>query len=542
MPRKKSWKKAAVKKNACKADVGDKYPTDVGHVQPSVPLGVGHVLTPMTSVPAGVISTTPVTVVSAALPETTLTQTMPLAQTMPQMLPLAQTMPQMLPLAQTMPQMLPLAQMLPQMITQNSSQFLTQNISQITTQNITPFTMNNIPNETTHALQDQTLLKGDNLYNTVVKNLQSAGKLKSRLLMFDELPIHIDSGENHHMVDKFDTLFGLLVTDDKRNQIQTLHECLQQALGLSRLDQLTTTALTKKQSAGTINGHLKKTAIKKDKKEYMREYMRNKRQDPEFKDKERDSMRNKRQDPEFKSKEMDSMRNKRQDPEFKSKERNKFKGKERDSKRNKRQDPEFKSKERDSKRNKRQDPDFKDKERDKFKSKERDSMRNKRQDAEFKDKERDSKRYKRQEEEYRHDEQIRDLKKKKEMRQNSSQLEKERLKMKEKRKNEEYRSSENIAAKQSKAHSRRNLDYIDTEKQRYRKSKFGVDAIECVDNFHNNNEDSAMHDQSDESDSDEFCEVDSGKDGNRDILLDSDSYDMNQIFTFTPGERGTASS
>lgn len=260
MPRKKSWKKAAVKKNTCKADVGDKYPTDFGHVQLSVPLGVGHVLSPMTSVPAGVISTTPVTVVSAALPETTLTQ--------------------------TMPQMLP--QKLPQMITQNSSQLLTQNISQITTKNITPFVMNNIPNETTHALQgncmhqnsdnvvfgsfhqgsmrfssfsrgnqctcnslmmlsnsyenfsftssflDQTLLKGDNLYNTVVGNLQSVGKLKSRLLMFDELPIHIDSGENHHMVDKFDTLFGLLVTDDKRNQIQTLHECLQQALGLSR--------------------------------------------------------------------------------------------------------------------------------------------------------------------------------------------------------------------------------------------------------------------------------------------------------------------
>lgn len=93
--------------------MGDKYPTDVGHVQLSVSLGVGHVLSPMTSVPAGVISTTPVTVVSAALPETTLTQ--------------------------TMPQMLP--QKLPQMITQNSSQLLTQNISQITTQNITPFVM-----------------------------------------------------------------------------------------------------------------------------------------------------------------------------------------------------------------------------------------------------------------------------------------------------------------------------------------------------------------------------------------------------------------
>lgn len=54
MPRKRTWKKAAVKKKTSfKADVGDKYPTDVGHVQPSVPLGVGHVLTPMTSVPAG---------------------------------------------------------------------------------------------------------------------------------------------------------------------------------------------------------------------------------------------------------------------------------------------------------------------------------------------------------------------------------------------------------------------------------------------------------------------------------------------------------
>ncbi|XP_062615034.1 uncharacterized protein LOC134276764 [Saccostrea cucullata] len=701
MPKKKSWKKAAVKKKACKADVGDKYPTDAGHVQLSVPLGVGHVLTPMTSVPAGVISTTPVTVVSAALPETTLTQTMPLAQTMPQMLPLAQTMSKMLPLAQTMSQILPLAQKLPQTITQNSSQLHTKVISQITTQNITPFTMNNLLNEATHALQDQTLLKGDNLYNTVVKNLQRAGKLKSRLLMFDELPIHIDSGENHHMVEKFDTLFGLLVTDDKRNQIQTLHECLQQALGLSRLDQ-STTALTNKQSAGTNTGHLKTTALKKDKKDYMREYMRNKRQDPEFKDKERDRMRNKRQDPEFKSKEVDSMRNKRQDPEFKDNERDRM--------RNKRQDAEFKGKEKDK----------------------------------FKDKERDSKRIKRQEEEYRHDEQIRDLKKKKEMRQNSNQLEKERLKMKEKRKNEEYRSSENITAKQLKAHLRGNLDYIETEKQRYRKSKFGVDAIECVDNFHNNvrlgpvfvctcchqtwfhesvsnvdnvlldaeikrkyltntksvngqewicntcnsslkesrtpklsiangmiwiqkpselnllpleerlvslripfmqirelprggqycvkgnvvnvpvdiqptinslprrldenitipvklkrklsfqhsychenirptkvlialhwlmknseyyqnsniniddnwfhevtnsaselmrefieghtNEDSAIHDQSDESDSDEFCEVDSGKDGNRDTLLDSDSYDMNQIFTFAPGE------
>lgn len=50
------------------------YPIDVGHVQPSVPLGVGHVLTIMTSVPAGVISTTPVTVVSAVLPETTSNQ------------------------------------------------------------------------------------------------------------------------------------------------------------------------------------------------------------------------------------------------------------------------------------------------------------------------------------------------------------------------------------------------------------------------------------------------------------------------------------
>ncbi|XP_052706659.1 zinc finger CCCH domain-containing protein 13-like [Crassostrea angulata] len=289
--------------------------------------------------------------------------------------------------------------------------------------------------------------------------------------------------------------------------------------------------------------------------------MRNKRQDPEIKSKERDSKRNKRQDPEFKDKERDRMRNKRQDPEIKSKERDskiskkqdpEFKDNERDRKRNKRQNAEFKGKERDSKRNKRQDPEFKDNERDRmrnkrqnaeFKGKERDSKRNKRQDPEFKSKERDSKRIKRQEEEYRHDEQIRDLKKKKQMRQNSNQLEKERLKMKEKRKNEHYRTSENIAAKQSKAHSRGNLDDIETEKQRYRKNdnwfhEVTNSASELMREFieGHTNEDSAMHDQSDGSDSDEFCEVDSGKDGNRDTLLDSDSYDMNQIFTFAPGE------
>lgn len=64
---------------------------------------------------------------------------------------------------------------------------------------------------------DQILFKGDNLYNMVVKNFQSVGKFKSRLLMFDELLIYIDFGENYYMVDKFDILFGLLVIDDKRN-------------------------------------------------------------------------------------------------------------------------------------------------------------------------------------------------------------------------------------------------------------------------------------------------------------------------------------
>lgn len=33
MPRKRTWKKAAAKKSSFKADVGDKYPTDVVHVQ-----------------------------------------------------------------------------------------------------------------------------------------------------------------------------------------------------------------------------------------------------------------------------------------------------------------------------------------------------------------------------------------------------------------------------------------------------------------------------------------------------------------------------
>lgn len=52
--------------------------------------------------------------------------------------------------------------------------------------------------------------------------------------MFDELPTQIDTGENHHKVDKFDTLYGLLVTNHEQNNVQTLHECLEQALQLSR--------------------------------------------------------------------------------------------------------------------------------------------------------------------------------------------------------------------------------------------------------------------------------------------------------------------
>ena len=253
MPRKRTWKKAAAKKKTSfKADVGDKYPTDVGHVQPSVPLGVGHVLTPMTSVPAGVISTIPVTVVSVALLETTSNQN----------------------------------------ISQNDSQItmqiLPQNNSQISTQNISENISQEMPNEVQHvSLQcrcvhqssdsivfgsfhqgntkfssfsrgnqcscnslimlvnsyenfsfssgflDQTLVKGDSLYNTILQKLQGEGKVKSKLLMFDELPTQIGTGKNHHKVDKFDTLYGLLVTNREQNNVQTLHECLEQVLQLS---------------------------------------------------------------------------------------------------------------------------------------------------------------------------------------------------------------------------------------------------------------------------------------------------------------------
>ena len=106
--------------------------------------------------------------------------------------------------------------------------------------------------------------------------------------------------------------FHTLIHSFPRNNQSTHQYC--------RLDQSTTTAFTNKQSVGSSTGHLKTAEIKKDKKEYMREYMRNKRQDPEFKGRERDNKRNKRQDPEFKDKERDSMRNKRQDSEYKGKE------------------------------------------------------------------------------------------------------------------------------------------------------------------------------------------------------------------------------
>lgn len=48
--------------------------------------------------------------------------------------------------------------------------------------------------------------------------------------MFDELPIYIDSGENYHIIEKFDTLYGLLVTNYQQSNVPTLHECLEQAV------------------------------------------------------------------------------------------------------------------------------------------------------------------------------------------------------------------------------------------------------------------------------------------------------------------------
>ena len=80
---------------------------------------------------------------------------------------------------------------------------------------------------------DRTLIAGDMLYSETLKRLQAKGKFLNKLLQFDELPMNVTLGDNHHIIKKHDLIWGLVVSDEN-NQVQTLHQSLDEAFKLSK--------------------------------------------------------------------------------------------------------------------------------------------------------------------------------------------------------------------------------------------------------------------------------------------------------------------
>ena len=80
---------------------------------------------------------------------------------------------------------------------------------------------------------DRTLIAGDMLYGVTLKRLQAKGKFLHKLLQFDELPMNVTLGDNHHVIKKHDLIWGLAVSDEN-NQVQTLHKSLDEAFKLSK--------------------------------------------------------------------------------------------------------------------------------------------------------------------------------------------------------------------------------------------------------------------------------------------------------------------
>lgn len=58
----------------------------------------------------------------------------------------------------------------------------------------------------------------------------------NKLLKFDELPSNLTFGENHHIIEKFETMWGLLVSEEQNSQVKSLHQVLQEAFQVSRYD------------------------------------------------------------------------------------------------------------------------------------------------------------------------------------------------------------------------------------------------------------------------------------------------------------------
>lgn len=81
---------------------------------------------------------------------------------------------------------------------------------------------------------DRTLISGDQIYVKVVNDLQQKGDFLNKLLNFDELPVNLTLGENHHAIQKFNSIWGLVVSEEQNSQIHNLHQALAEAFQISR--------------------------------------------------------------------------------------------------------------------------------------------------------------------------------------------------------------------------------------------------------------------------------------------------------------------
>lgn len=81
---------------------------------------------------------------------------------------------------------------------------------------------------------DNNLIAGDQVYTTVVKNLMQKQIFHNKLLNFDELPSNLTLGENHHVIHKFDTIWGLVVSEQQNSHVKSLHQALVEAVQISR--------------------------------------------------------------------------------------------------------------------------------------------------------------------------------------------------------------------------------------------------------------------------------------------------------------------
>jgi hypothetical protein len=86
----------------------------------------------------------------------------------------------------------------------------------------------------TSEFLDQVVIAGDQIYKTVIESLQKQKKIQHKLLKFDELPQNVTLGENHHLIQKFDTIWGLAVCEEQVSHAKTLHQSIAEGFEISR--------------------------------------------------------------------------------------------------------------------------------------------------------------------------------------------------------------------------------------------------------------------------------------------------------------------